>query len=191
MPGGSAVSSREVFDRKVVDMGAASHPFGVTSPAFRELGLTDYVLTWLNAPFEVAHPLEGQETALLVRSLTDTAEDLGEDSCSWMRLYSPMTHYIDDHLANLLGPPLRWPLHPVRLAQFGMLGALSASALGKSLFSTERARALFAGCAAHAIKYPTTPFMGAFGLLFGALGMTRGWPVAEKGIKPSQIHYWL
>ena len=53
--------------------------------------------------------------------------------------------------------------------------------MGKSLFKTQQARALLASSAVHAITSPTRPLTGAFGILFGALGMSRGWPVAEGG----------
>ncbi len=76
---------------------------------------------------------------------------------------------------------MRWPEHPVRLAQFGAPGLLPASALARAAFTSPQARALFAGSAVHAITSPTRAFTSAFGLLFGALGMTHGWPVVEGG----------
>lgn len=179
--GGAASSSCDIFDDNIVDMGAAGHPFGVASPAFRALKLEGHGLRWLSAPYEMAHPFEDGEAGLLVNSLLDTAELLGDDAHSWTRLHTPIVEHIDEHLANLLGPILRWPAHPARMAQFGPPALVPASVLGKALFSTEKARALLAGSAVHAIASPARPFTGAFGLLFGALGMSRGWPVAEGG----------
>lgn len=180
-PGGAAASTDDLFADAVVDLGAASHPFGVASPAFQALRLEEYGLRWLQAPYEMAHPLEEGEAGLLTNSLTETSELLGVDAAAWARLHSSVVEHIDDHLANLLKPVIGWPQNPARMAQFGSSGVLSASTLGKVLFSTEKARALLAGSATHAITSPRNVFTGAFGILFGALGMSHGWPVAEGG----------
>lgn len=180
-PGGAAASNSDLFADSIVDLGAASHPFGIASPAFRALRLEDYGLHWRHAPYEMAHPFEGGEAGLLTNSLTETAELLGSDALAWTRLHSPFVEHIDDHLANLLRPVLGWLPHPVRMAQFGPLALIAANLLGKALFSTEKARALLAGSAVHAITSPKKPFTSAFGILFGSLGMSKGWPVAEGG----------
>ena len=46
-PGGAARSSTQLFAGATVDLGAAGHPFGVASPAFRELKLEEHGLTWM------------------------------------------------------------------------------------------------------------------------------------------------
>lgn len=180
-PGGAASSSHDVFDGTIVDMGAACHPFGVASPAFHNLNLESHGLQWVHAPFEMAHPFETGEAGLLSRSLTKTGDSLGKDSQAWVRLHAPIVSHIDDHLENLLRPFLRLPPNPYRLLQFGARGVWPASRLGKGLFDSEKAQALFAGSAIHAIISPTRLFTGAFGLIFGALGMSRGWPIAKGG----------
>lgn len=180
-PGGAAVSDCDIFADTIVDRGAACHPFGVVSPAFQALCLEQYGLRWLRAPYEMAHPFEEGEAALLTNSLAKTSELLDVDAVAWARLHAPIMEHIDDHLDNLLKPVIGFPAHPVRMAQFGSLAHLSASRLGKMLFSTERARALLAGSAVHSIASPRKTFTGAFGILFGALGMDQGWPVAEGG----------
>lgn len=70
---------------------------------------------------------------ILHNSLEETAAGLGTDARAWTRLHGHVVRNIDSHVNNALTPLVRWPEHPVRLAQFG------------------------------------------------ALGMTRGWPVAEGG----------
>lgn len=179
--GGAAASSRDIFDGTIVDLGAAGHPFGVASPAFRALDLESHGLTWAYADYEMAHPLEGEEAAFLTRSLEGTAESLGVDERAWKLLHGNAVSHIDAHLENFLGPIIRWPVHPVRMVQFGVPALVPASVLGKALFKSERARALLAGSAVHAIASPANLMTGAFGLLFGALGMSRGWPAAEGG----------
>ena len=177
---GGAAATQQLEGGAMRDLGAACHPFGAASPAFDALRLEDYGVRWLRAPYEMAHPLEGT-SALLGGSLEATAAGLGGDGRAWTRLHQPVVDSIDDILADVLAPMPRRPRHPVALARFGARGVLPAAALGRTVFRTEEARALFAGSATHAITSPSRPLTGAFGLLFGALGMTRGWPVAEGG----------
>lgn len=180
--GGAARSTSGIFgDRGIVDIGAASHPFGIASPAFRELCLEDFGLEWVNSTYAMAHPLDSGDVGLLSTSLSETAEMLDQDSRAWVRLHANAVNHIDSHLENFLGPILRPPRHPLRMMQFGIPALASAEFLGKSLFTSEKARALFAGSAVHAITSPARPLTGAFGLLFGALGMTRGWPSPVGG----------
>lgn len=165
--GGAAVT----LGSKKLDLGAACHPFGAVSPAFRGLGVE-----WLRAPFEMAHPLE-HGTGLL-SAFQETTAALGPDARVWERLHAPVVEHIGEHLENVLAPMTRWPAHPLRLAQFGARGLWPATAVP---LRTDVGRALFAGSAVHAITSPSRPTTAAFGLLFGALGMTSGWPVAKGG----------
>src|SRR5690625_7757370 len=67
------------------------------------------------------------------------------------------------------------------MAQFGMLSTPPSSWFVRTAFREEPARALFTGSAAHANTPLGHPFTSTFGVLFSALGMTRGWPVIEGG----------
>src|SRR5699024_8243965 len=88
---------------------------------------------------------------------------------------------IDDYLEQIMRPLLRFPDHPVKMAQFGMLSTPPSSWFVRTAFREEPARALFTGSAAHANTPLGHPFTSTFGVLFSALGMTRGWPVIEGG----------
>ena len=177
---GGAASTQVLDDASLRDLGSACHPFGAASPAFQALGLEDYGVRWLRAPYEMAHPLDGG-AAILAGSLEETATGLGADEGAWTRLHRPVVRRVDGILTDALAPMPQWPENPVLLSRFGARGLWPATALGRAAFRTEEARALFAGSATHAITSPSKPLTGAFGLLFGALGMTRGWPVAEGG----------
>ncbi|WP_231699077.1 phytoene desaturase family protein [Corynebacterium lujinxingii] len=177
---GGAAATQTLDDDTLSDLGAACHPFGAASPAFQALRLEDYGVRWLRAPYEMAHPLDGS-AAMLAGTLEDTAAGLGADGGAWERLHRPVVEHVDGLLGDVLAPLPRVPRHPVALARFGARGLWPATALGRAAFRTEEARALFAGSATHSITAPSRPFTGALGLLFGALGMTRGWPVAEGG----------
>lgn len=180
-PGGAAASTDALGEGTVVDLGAAGHPFGIASPAFRELRLEEHGLEWLHSAYPMAHPFEDAPAALLRRDLDATTADLGRDARAWRTVHGPLVADIDAHLENILGPTLRWPRHPLAMARFGLRAAPPASVLAQALFRDEPARALFLGSAAHAIAPLGHPLTSAFGALFGALGMTRGWPVARGG----------
>lgn len=179
--GGAATSSAVLGSETIVDHGAAAHPFGVASPVFRSLGIEDYGVEWLHSTYEMAHPLEGRDAAFLSRGLDVTAQGLGEDARAWKALHWHTTKNIDHHLSNILGPMLRFPRYPLDLAAFGSTALFPANTLGRFAFKTQEARALLAGSAVHAITAPSKPVTAAFGLLFGALGMSRGWPVVKGG----------
>lgn len=177
---GGAAATKMLDDATLVDLGAACHPFGAASPAFRALRLEDYGVRWLRAPYEMAHPLDGG-AAVLAGTLEGTAAGLGADRKAWEWLHAPVVRHVDGILEDVLAPMPRVPGHPFTLARFGARGLWPATALGRAAFRTVEARALFAGSATHAITSPAQPMTAAFGLLFGALGMTRGWPVAAGG----------
>ncbi|MGP6174846.1 phytoene desaturase family protein [Corynebacterium sp. A21] len=179
--GGAAASAPVLGEGTISDLGAAGHPFGVASPAFHALDLASHGLRWAHSRYPMAHPLDEGRAALLHRSVPDTAAGLGVDGKNWRRLHSGITERIDAHLANLLGPLTRIPPHPLELLKFGPPALLPAQLLARAAFRTEEARVLFAGSAVHAIAAPSQPMTAAFGLLFGALGMSRGWPVALGG----------
>ena len=178
---GGACASAERFPGTRVDLGAATHPFGVASPVFQALELERFGLTWRHPSIPLAHPLDDAPAALLHRNSEATASGLGRDERAWLRLHRHLVEHVDDHLANVLGPMLRVPPHPVALARFGLPAMFSARTLGHALFREDPARALLAGSAAHVSVPLSTPLTASFGLMLNALGMTSGWPVAEGG----------
>ncbi|WP_125107572.1 phytoene desaturase family protein [Gulosibacter massiliensis] len=180
-PGGAAATTSALGPGTLVDLGAAAHPFGVASRAFRELELTNYGLEWQHSGLALAHPLPGGDAGLLHHQLGWTAEDLGADAAAWRRLHRPATDDIDALLNEVLQPLAHLPRHPVQLARFAPAALAPASTIARRALTTPAARALFLGSAAHAFAPLQQPLTGAFGVLFGALGMTDGWPVAAGG----------
>jgi phytoene dehydrogenase-like protein len=162
------------------DVCSAVHPMGVLSPFFQTLPLAEYGLTWLSPPASVAHPLDDQDAVMLYRSLERTGEGLGADADRYRRLVGPLLDTPQRLLGDLLAP-LRIPKGPVQMARFGMRAAFSANRLARLCFREERARALFAGCAAHSILPLTQPLTAALGLIFQLTGHVADWPVAKGG----------
>ena len=181
LPGGASASGDTLGAGTTVDLGAAGHPFGAVSPAFHELRLSEHGLRWRHPPVVLGHPLEGGEAALLYRDLERTAEGLGEDQTAWRAWHAPVVQDPYGTALNVLGPLARaWP-RPLGMVRFGLRAPWSATVAARAAFRTDQARALFTGSAVHAILPPGRPLTAAFGTLFGGLGMSTGWPVAEGG----------
>ena len=161
------------------DVCSAVHPMGVLSPFFKTLPLEEHGLTWLHPPASVAHPLDDGTTVLLQRSLDVTTEGLGRDGKAWRRLVTPFLRRPDVLLADLMAP-LGVPRAPFAMAHFGWYGMRSARHLARR-FAGPRARALFAGCAAHSILPLTRLPSAAVGLVFALTAHLTDWPVARGG----------
>jgi phytoene dehydrogenase-like protein len=81
---------------------------------------------------------------------------------------------------DLLGPMLKIPQRPFRLARFGIPGMLPATAFAH-VFDTPEARALFAGNAAHTWTPLTRPPTTAVALMFATVAHRYGWPCVVGG----------
>jgi phytoene dehydrogenase-like protein len=81
---------------------------------------------------------------------------------------------------DVLGP-LGLPRRPLLLARFGRNALRPARALAESRFRGARARALFAGIAAHSIMPLGKRPSAAIGLVLGVLGHAVGWPFPRGG----------
>jgi phytoene dehydrogenase-like protein len=180
-PGGG---TRTVPDPEVPglrhDHCSAVHPFGVASPYLRTLPLERYGLTWCHPEVALAHPLDDGTAPVLVRDLDATVAGLGDDGPVWRRWFGDLTRRFDAVAADLLGPIVRVPRHPVATALGGLPALLPATVVARS-FPTERGAALFGGIAAHTIAPLHQPLTAAIGLLMGAAGHAYGWPVAQGG----------
>lgn len=162
------------------DVCSAVHPFGAASPVLADFPLEHYGLRWLEPDVSLAHPLDDGSAAVLHRSLDATADGLGADGEAWRSLFGPIVDRWDDIAAEVLGPVLHVPRHPLALARFGLPALLPATLLARR-FRHDPARALFGGIAAHAILPLDRPATSAFGLLLGGAGHVVGWPVAAGG----------
>ena len=107
---------------------------------------------WIRPRASVAHPLDDGRAVMLSRSLDATCAGLGRDGARVARAWSAASCAIRTRCcADLLGP-LRIPQHPFAHGALRRCGAaFRADLLARRWFRDERARALFAGCAAHSI----------------------------------------
>jgi len=158
------------------DVCSAIHPMAVLSPFFRSLPLD---VRWIEPPLAIAHPLDGGRAATLERSVSVTASGLGRDDRAYRELFVPLARKGDELFRELLRP-IHLPRHPFLLARFGVNGIRSAKGLVRR-FEGHAARALVAGCAAHAMLPLDAIATGAVGLIFILSGHLTGWPLAEGG----------
>jgi phytoene dehydrogenase-like protein len=163
------------------DLGSSIYPMGAASPFFRSLPLADFGLQWIEPPAPLSHPLDDGTAILLEHDLAATASSLGQDSAAYTRVMRPLVDQWSNLSQEILGPMLHWPQHPLLLAKFGVFAAAPATMLAKSLFSGPRARALFAGLAAHSVLPLESVFSSAVGLVLAAAGHSTGWPIAAGG----------
>ena len=162
------------------DLCSAVHPLGVGSPYLASLPLAEHGLVWRWPEVDLVHPLDDGTAGVMLRSLDDTCAGLGVDGPAWRRLFAPLVAGFDGLVPDVLGPIVRWPDRPVRMARFGLRAGLPATVLARR-FRTPQARALFAGTAAHVYRPLNRPSTASVGLLLTAAGHRHGWPVAEGG----------
>jgi len=162
------------------DLCAAVVPLALASPFFRTLPLAQNGLAFIQPDAPLAHPLDDGTAVIVERSVEQTAAGLGPDGASYARLFGPLARDWAKLEPLLLGA-LKFPKHPVIAARFGLDALRSASSVAKSKFRGVRARALFAGLAAHSILPLEDSPSAAFGLILGILAHAVGWPIVRGG----------
>ena len=161
------------------DVCSTIQTFAESSPFFAELPLAEHGLELVRSPAPLAHPLDDGTAVMLERSVEDTAAGLGSDGRAYQRLMAPLVTKGGRLTPFLLGhSPI--PRRPFLAARFSLLALRSAAGLAKR-FEDERARALFAGLAAHSVQDLNRMPTASFGLVLGLLAHTDGWPLARGG----------
>jgi phytoene dehydrogenase-like protein len=170
--GGAVRSAELTLPGFTHDVMSAVYPMTLSSPFFTGLGLD---VDWVHPEAPAAHPLDDGTAVMLERDVAHTADGLGEDGVRYRALISPLANewaaLVEDVLA-----PLRIPKHPVLTARMGWAALRVRSAL-----RGVRARALFAGLAAHSCLPLEHPISAAIGLVLGISGHAVGWPLARGG----------
>jgi phytoene dehydrogenase-like protein len=178
--GGGARSAELTLPGFIHDVCSAVHPLALMSPAFRRLPLERFGVEFVQPAIPLAHPLDDGTAVELHRSIELTAAGLGADGDAWRQLIMPLVDTSDAIVADALGP-IRLPAHPIALARFGAAAIRSATGLAERRFGGDRARALFAGLAAHGMVPLESPATAAFGLVLGLSSHAVGWPVIRGG----------
>src|SRR5487761_122748 len=178
--GGGARSAELTLPGFVHDICSCVHPMALSSPFFRALPLDRFGLRWIQPDAPLAHPLDDGTAVLLVRSLDESAAQFGADENSVRALIGPLVNSWDRLAPAILAPP-RIPRAPLAMARFGWNALRPAAKLARSKFKSARARAVFAGMAAHSMLPLEQVLSGAFGLLLWTTCHSVGWPFAAGG----------
>lgn len=179
--GGGTRSSELTLPGLLHDDCSAVHPMGAFSPVLNELGLERHGLEWAWPEVDLSHPLDGGHAGAMLRSIDETAAGLGpKGGRAWRRVFGAPSKGFESLGDDVLGPLLRLPRHPLRLASFGLRAAAPATVLARAL-GTPEARALFGGVAAHGFSPLTRPLSSSVGMGMVCACHNVGWPVARGG----------
>ncbi|RVU01043.1 NAD(P)/FAD-dependent oxidoreductase [Mucilaginibacter limnophilus] len=161
------------------DICSAIHPMAAGSPFFKTLPLHEHGLEFILPDIDAAHPLDDGTAGVLLHSLEETANALGEDRETYLRLIAPLVKSWPDLAPDVLGP-LHFPNKPLALAQFGLSALQPATLLAKQ-FKTDKGKALFAGMAAHSIQPLSNLATSAIALVLMANAHLGGWVIPKGG----------
>ena len=161
------------------DICSAIHPLADGSPFFTTLPLEEHGLEYILASINAAHPFDNGTAAVLKNSLSKTAGLFGDDEQAYLELMQPIVYDWPSIAPDVLGP-LHYPKYPLAMAKFG-LKALTSSTYLSNNFSTEKAKGLFAGMAAHAMQPLSNLATSAIALVLMANGHLKGWPLPKGG----------
>jgi phytoene dehydrogenase-like protein len=178
--GGGVRSGELTLPGFIHDLCSAVHPMAVCSPCFEQFPLHAHGLEWVFPEAPLAHPLDDGTAVMLERSLDGTAASLGGDGRAWRALMQPFVEAWPGLRFDILAP-LRMPRHPFLMARFGLHALRPATALAGSMFRGPRARALFAGLAAHSIMPLDAAPSASIGLVMGITAHAVGWPFPRGG----------
>jgi phytoene dehydrogenase-like protein len=177
--GGAARTAALTLPGFLHDHCSSVYPLGIASPFFRALPIEAHGVEWLQPRYPLVHPLDDGDAVVVDRSVEATAGMLGADGPAYERMFGPWVRAWEPLVADVLSP-IRWPAYPWQMGRFGILAFQPAIRLALR-FRTARARALFAGLAAHSGEALDRPLTSAAGLLLGTLAHAVGWPVARGG----------
>ena len=179
-PGGGARTMELTLPGFRHDVCSALHPLAVGSPFLSDLPLDEHGLEWIHPRYPVAHPLDDGDAALLYRNVDMTANALVTDARAYRRLISPLVRDWEKIARGALGPA-RLPRNPVAMGRFGLKAIRSARGLANAWLRTDKARALFAGIAAHSVTPLEFRGSAAAGLMLQIAGHAVGWPMPRGG----------
>jgi phytoene dehydrogenase-like protein len=180
-PGGGARTLPLTLPGFQHDFGSAVHPMAAGSPFFKSLPLEKYGLEWVHGEAPLAHPMDDGRAVVLERDLGSVDRVLGMDGRRWRALLDALVEHWDDFAKDMLGPLVRMPRHPLRMARFGMSALQPVQWIARNEFENPRTRALFAGLAGHSCLSFDRPLSAAVGLVLAAAAHAPGWPVAKGG----------
>ena len=182
--GGGVRSAELTLPGYIHDVCSAIYPFGRISPFFaaHRAALERLGLRWVTPPWAIGHPLDDQPAVFLTGGVDETARGLNGDGPAYRSLIGPVAEHwgaLAPHLLSSFNVPLN-PIVALRMARFGWHALQSAERVARR-FHGVRARALFAGAAAHAILPLDEKVSAATALMMLASAHVDGWPLVAGG----------
>ena len=177
--GGGLRSAELTLPHFVHDVCSAIHPLAAGSPFFKTLPLQQHGLEFIHPTIAAAHPFDDGGAAALHQPMEQTAQALGEDEQSYLKLIKPVVNDWPQIAADVLGP-LHIPKHPLAMARFGLKALTPATYLSKR-FRSKEAKGLWGGMAAHSLQPLSNAATSAIGLVLMATGHVEGWPIPKGG----------
>ncbi|MCX2742438.1 NAD(P)/FAD-dependent oxidoreductase [Mangrovivirga sp. M17] len=181
-PGGGTRTDELTLPGFHHDVCSAVHPTGYLSPYFKKLKLEDYGLEWIFPEASVAHPLDNEPAVILSKSIQETADNLNGDANRYIKLITPLVENAEQIFEDSFNRP-GIPKNLLTMLNFGTKAIFPAKTFANKTFKSHRAKALFAGCAAHSTLPFDKFFTTALGLIFLISGHKANWPVAKGGSK--------
>jgi len=177
--GGGLRSEALTLQGYIHDVCSAVHPLAAASPFLATLPLHEHGLEYIQPTVAAAHPFDDGTAAALYPSLADTAGSLGVDGHSYTKLIQPVVNDWPFIADDMLGP-LGIPEYPLKFARFGTKAMQPATMLAHR-FTSEAAKGLWAGMAAHALQPLSNVASAAIGLVLMANAHRKGWVIPKGG----------
>lgn len=178
--GGGTRSSELTLPGFVHDVCSSVHPMALSSEFFRRHNFAEFGLRWVHPEAPLAHPFDDGSAILITRGLEESSEQFGEDAARVRAWLAPFVRRWTE-LAGEILRPAHLPRHPLLLAKFGRDAIFPADSAARRKFKTAKARAVFAGLAAHSAMPLSAWGSAAFGMLLWATCHAVGWPFAAGG----------
>lgn len=177
--GGSARSAELTLPGYLHDVCSAAHPMAAAGAFFNTLPLREHGLEWIRPEHPVGHALDPGERAIIQHhDLHATAQEVCDPG--YVRALEPFVERYAELLQDGTAP-LGIPDSPVLMARFGMRALLPSTTLAGLLFSSRRARALFAGHACHSCLPLSQPPSAAIGLMLHLAAHAVSFPMPRGG----------
>ena len=177
--GGGMRSAELTLPGFIHDVCSCVHPMALSSPFFQKLDLSRFGLRWVAPEAALAHPLPDGDAAIIANPFENNLAQFGPDAAAIHSLLAPLLRNWRAICPELLAPAHLSP-HVLKLARFGW-NALQPAARIARRFQTEKARAVFAGIAAHSMLPLDRWISSATALVLWVTCYSVGWPFAERG----------
>jgi phytoene dehydrogenase-like protein len=179
-PGGGLRSAMLTDPGCIHDVCATVLGMAEVSPFFRSVPLAELGFRLAHPEIPLAHPFDDGSAVVLDRAISRTEASLdAADRAAYRRVFAPLVNRADVLMPALLSLPGLG--HPVMMARFAWRGVRSANGVARGMFRGARARALFAGLAAHSLVPLEFAGTAGYAIALGVAAHAVGWPVAEGG----------